>query len=283
MFGKRNRTPGEKPVSQANIATEIRMPVGNPVFGQAPAMVSAGPRFVDSSSPPWRSDTGSAAACNFALSNLANLLPQLVQSSDRVHHETYLAAAGAIAGFAAQRTLFHPIDPVTDPDLHVKRSWSGDRLWFGSILDEALANDIPDRSSCTLWPVVCRAAASMGLDVDGMPDVVAMFAHVDSTVGEHHEGRTSVHGNYQPHVSGRDLLKGVWPTARKCFSGRLDGHSRDYGAVPPKWWGAIAARACVRPVMEAKPVVPLDIALTILMETAIYTARLDPASAGEKF
>lgn len=102
-----------------------------------------------------------------------------------------------------------------------------------------------------------------------------MFKYVASTIGGANEGKSSVSADHQAHPSGRDLLKAVWPTAIICFSGKIPGASREYGAVPVAWWSAIAAQAANRPITDVRSVLPPDIALTLLMETAIYCSKLD--------
>jgi len=60
-----------------------------------------------------------------------------------------------------------------------------------------------------------------------------------------------------------------------CFSGKFQGSSREFGAVPIAWWAAVAAQASNRPIQDVKGVLPPDIALTLLMEAAIYCSKLD--------
>jgi hypothetical protein len=44
--------------------------------------------------------------------------------------------------------------------------------------------------------------------------------------------------------------------------------------VPPNWWCAVAASATSRPIIDVKGVLDPAIALTILMESAIYASKL---------
>jgi hypothetical protein len=60
-----------------------------------------------------------------------------------------------------------------------------------------------------------------------------------------------------------------------CFSGKFPGASREHPAAPVAWWSAIAACASSRPIRDVKNVLPPDIALTLLMESAIYCSKLD--------
>ena len=75
----------------------------------------------------------------------------------------------------------------------------------------------------------------------------------------------------------RELLKAVWPLATMCFSGRFPNASREYGDARPRFWPAISARAAHAFIGQVKDVLDPLTALTIVMETAIYASKLDPA------
>ena len=60
---------------------------------------------------PW-SGTPAFAECNFAFGHLVQNLPRRLTVDGRVHAETYISAVGAIAGYAAQRTLFAETPPL---------------------------------------------------------------------------------------------------------------------------------------------------------------------------
>src|SRR5262249_25579017 len=93
--------------------------------------------------------------------------------------------------------------------------------------------------------------------------------------GGPNEGRSSVPAKHQARLPARDLLKAVWPVAVTCFSGKIPGAAHEYPAAPVAWWSAIAAQGSSRPVQDVKNVLPPDIALTLLMESAIYCSKRD--------
>src|SRR5215470_7347370 len=66
---------------------------------------------------PWSDDRDSVVACNLAAGNLANNLPRRLTHDGRIHAETYIAAVGAIAGFAAQCSLLATADAATFANL----------------------------------------------------------------------------------------------------------------------------------------------------------------------
>jgi hypothetical protein len=127
-----------------------------------------------------------------------------------------------------------------------------------------------------VWPLAAGAALSAGMGPEQMPKLDAMFKFVTSTIGGENEGKSSVSPVHQAQARARDLLKAVWPLATMCFTGRFPDVS-PMGEAPVGWWSAIAAQASSRPIADVKSALPPHIALTLLMESAIYCSKLDQA------
>jgi hypothetical protein len=223
---------------------------------------------------PWQ-QTLDEVACNLALGHLVGNLPRRLTIDGRIHAETYISAVGAIAGYAAQRTLFAESPPVMGININLVGPVSGEQYWFGDTLNDMLVPKTDAEANRCVWSLAAGSAVSAGLQVQQMPDLGAMFKHVAWTICGANEYKSSVPDRHQAHLPARDLLKIVWPVANMCFSGRLRGASREYPAAPVAWWSAIAACASGRPIRDVKNVVPPDIALTLLMESAIYCSKLD--------
>jgi len=237
---------------------------------------------------PWK-ETPDEVACNFALGHLYPNLRGRLTVDGRIHAETYISAVGAIAGYAAQRTLFAE-HPSVIGGLHEVRLVSGERLWFGDPLNDMLVPKTDVEASRCVWSQAAGGAVNAGIKLqqlqnsDAMsagielqlPSLDAMFEHVASTIGGANEGKSSVPPQHQPHLPARDLLRAVWPVAVRSFSGKFSAF-HEYPAAPVAWWSAIAAQASNRPIRNVSSVLPPDIALTLLMETAIYCSKLDPS------
>ncbi|MFT0172062.1 hypothetical protein ACLKMY_24140 [Paraburkholderia mimosarum] len=56
----------------------------------------------------------------------------------RIHAETYISAVGAIAGYAAQRTLFADSPPIVGRNINRATVRSGEQYWFGDALNDML-------------------------------------------------------------------------------------------------------------------------------------------------
>src|SRR5436305_9965912 len=114
MFGKRNRPAEPEPPRQDS---------GNSAGGGGPTGTPPG----EAKLFPWPNDDA-YAACNLASGNIANNLAAWVTMQDgRVHAETYVATAGAIAGYAAQQSL---LEQNPSAELHVVTTASGGKYLF---------------------------------------------------------------------------------------------------------------------------------------------------------
>jgi hypothetical protein len=231
---------------------------------------------------PWEK-TPDYAACNFALAHLNENLWRRLTVDGRVHAETYVAAVGAIAGYAAQRTLFAESPPVVGVNINRVRVASGEEYWYGDTLNNMLIPKTRADANRCVWSMAAGSAISAGIEGQ-MPSLDAMFTHVASAIGESNEGKSSVPDQHQAHLPGRDLLKTVWPVAIICFSGKFPGAKPggfEIPAAPVAWWSAIAAWASRRPIRDVKGVLRPHIALTLLMESAIYCSKLDQSKVEE--
>jgi len=223
---------------------------------------------------PWQK-TPNAVACNFALGHLIQNVQRSLTVDGRIHAGTYISAVGAIAGYAAQRTLFAESPPVVGVNINRAGVASGEQYWFGDTLNYMLVPKSEAEVNRCVWSMAAGGAVSAGLQVQQMPKFEWMFEYVASTIGGPNEGKSSVAARHQAHLPARDLLKAVWPVAVMCFSGKFPGANRDYPAAPVIWWSAIAAQASNRPIRDVRNVLPPHIALTLLMESAIYCSKLD--------
>jgi hypothetical protein len=221
---------------------------------------------------PWK-NAPDVVACNFALGHLFGNLPGRVTVDGRIHAETYISAVGAIAGYAAQRTLFAANPPVMGKNINRIGVASGEQYWFGDTLNNMLVPKTNADGNRCVWSLALGAAIGAGIQTQ--PQLDDMFKYVASTIGGADEGKSSVPAKHQASMPARDLLKVVWPLAVTCFSGKFPGANRDYPAAPVSWWSAIAAQASSRPIQNVKGVLPPEIALTLLMESAIYSSKLD--------
>ncbi|WP_315838076.1 hypothetical protein [Bradyrhizobium prioriisuperbiae] len=217
-------------------------------------------------------------ACNFAFSHLVHNLRARMTIDGRIHAETYLAAGGVIAGFAAQRALFATNNSEALRQMHIVTTQAGDKYFYGDPLNTMLLGgpDVPANER--LWPLAAGGAVAAGLAQDRLPRVEDMFAHVAKSIGTENEGLPSVSPKNVPHLSPKELLRQLWPVAMTCFTGRFPAEAREYGIASTHFWPAITGHLANAQIQEVRPVLDPQTSLVILMETAIYASKLDLAA-----
>jgi hypothetical protein len=103
-----------------------------------------------------------------------------------------------------------------------------------------------------------------------------MFAHVARSLAGDGEGRTSI-PEHQPHMTGRETLKIVWPVAMDCFHGRAPD-TFPHRPTAIRRWPAIAGCVAGELIQETAAILHPRTGLIIMMESAIYASKIRPAS-----
>ena len=219
---------------------------------------------------PWEGDE-CFAACNFAFGDLFRNLPAEMAFDGHIDVPTLLAAAGAIAGFAAQRALFAQAD-AWPAGMHIATTRAGQTFYFGDPLNDMLVPASRDDTPLRLWPLAAGAAASASVTP---PDVAAMFAHVTTIIGHDSDFYPSPAGA-RPKLPCVELLKRAWPLARDCFDGKLSGKVlREEGVVPQRWRPVVAAYVAHYGLRQSQAALDAATGVTVLMESAIYASKID--------
>jgi hypothetical protein len=227
---------------------------------------------------PWEfEDDG--AECDAAAANLLTALPRRLTLNGVIHAETCLAAIGAIAGLAAQRAVFQQLaeqgDTATLKQIRSARTRTGIEYFSGEPLNRMLA-PAPGAETGGVWPLVAAGALRVGLPRRQLPDLGEMFAHVARSLAQGGEDRPSI-PQHQPHMSGRETLKIVWPIAMDCFHGRWpDAFPHRPTAI--RRWPAIAGCVAGELIQQTAAILHPRTGLIIVMESAIYASKIRPAS-----
>ena len=228
--------------------------------------------------PPWRGAPDEIAA-NVALADLANNLPRRLTVDGKVHAETLLAAAGAIAGYAAQRAVLSAMTPEQverSNAFHMVQTVSGGLFVLGEPLAQALLPK-SNADAGKLWPLAAGAAITAGLDPNALPAVTPMFEHVAKSLGGPREGLPSFQ-DCEFQLPAKELLKALWPFALMCFNGEISGQAvKPPVVVSQRWRPIIAALAASKMIRETAGTIPPLKALTIVIETAIYASEMAPS------
>ena len=207
----------------------------------------------------------------------------MVTADGRVHAETYLAATGVLAGFAAQRALFHRLSALSTErrvgQVMVTTTKAGEKFFFGDRLNDALIARREAEKRLKIWPLALEAAIAGGMKPTSAPKLETLFGYVAGRISEPFFPSPE----NKPGASAKDLLALFWPLARQAFDGRLTAHPRseeEPKVVSQHWRPVILAFLAQDCLLEAAQVMAPAKALTIfLTESAIYGSKVDPVNA----
>ena len=239
---------------------------------------------------PWKDDAKNFIGCNFAHADLANNLPRLLTIDGKIHAETFVAASGAIAGFAAQQTLLvqkpsFSIEALnessTSDGLFIARGPRGDRYIYGDPLKQMVfcKEKPPTETTARLWEWAVGGAIAAGLDKSEAPDTLTMWENVNRSIKGGLEGMPSVPKEHWPHLAPEALLERLWPIAKQLLIGMGSGAKAPPGmvVVEPHWWPTITGMVTSATIRQVKDVLDPRTALIIAMEMAIFTLKVDPS------
>lgn len=221
----------------------------------------------------WPDEIG----CNFALGHLQRNLSAPFVVDGRLHAETLVAAAGAVAGWAAHRSLV--ADPIAvrkaeaAGQMALAELSDGRKLLYGDAINDMLVAHDAATAQQRVWNMVAGAAIGAGLPPDQLPDLNAMFGHVAKSWGGPGEGMPTTQN--KPGAPAGELLRIAAPVARDCLTGEISEITRSKGfAASETSWVAVTAWAAAGVVRECAGVMAPRDAVSICMESAIYTSKL---------
>lgn len=216
---------------------------------------------------PW-TGTDCEIACNLACGNICNNLAGRMEVDGRVHAETYIAAAGVIAGYAAQRTLLaqNSLDNST-----IVTTEDGSEFLYGDPINDALMGQLPE-GTAGIIDVAIGAAMAAGLKQPQMDEIMRHFEYVATQIGT--PFFPSVPEDHRPHQDADELLGVVWPWVLEFLKADFDDFHRRFGAVPQEWWRDVVGRSIGRAMTDVKNVIAPELAMTIAIESAIYASKV---------
>jgi hypothetical protein len=193
-----------------------------------------------------------------------------VATSERgVHVESMLVALGAVAGVGCQvaARLSPPPEAVGSDDTvrWVEARGADGRSYF---LGDA-GNHYLLEAPMSLWNVA--AGVLQRLDAGPPPDIIEIVRHVAGTIGTDHFGAIRFPPGTSAAHAPTDYLSRLWPEVRERL-GRSD-------LAVSEWCVGFGIAAQIM-LMAAQEAINPVAGLSILMETAVAMAKIDPAGYG---
>lgn len=181
-----------------------------------------------------------------------------------VHVESLLCALGALAGYACQAKLRAQASAKgldESAALLAVSSPDGKTYYFGDLLNQDLAE-----SKYSIWSLAAGAAQHHGCKV--LPDLNGIFAHVSKTIGTDAFGVPRLPDGHNTGDLPINYLKALWPV----FFPLAKRYCKD-----PIEWPLLFGAAIQEALAAAKQAISQELALQIIMESAVPMSKVDLA------
>jgi hypothetical protein len=197
---------------------------------------------------------------------VARRLVAALKDGRGVHVESLLCAAGAVAGYSCQASLRAQVATMRLPDTAafvVAKAIDGRSYYFGDPLNRLLAE-----SRYSIWSLAAGEAQHQGCKA--LPDLSAIFEHVTQTIGTDRFGVPRLPDAHQPALRPAAYLKGHWPDLQRVA---------EQFCKSPMEWPILFGCAAQEVLATCQGQIAPDIALTIVMESAVPMSKIELASA----
>ena len=183
-----------------------------------------------------------------------------------VHVESLLSALGALAGYSCQSSLRELAVAKGDDETSVfmiVKGADGKKYFYGDPLNQRLAEN-----QYSVWGLAAGAAQSNGCTT--LPDVNEIFTHVTHTVGGSEFGIPRIPDGHKPGDIPTNYVKALWPSFLPIIK-KFCKQSAE--------WPILYGSAIQEIIDMSKGVIAPDLALKIVMESAIPMSKVDLATA----
>ena len=226
---------------------------------------------------PWEPD--SATRANLAMTELRQMLVKRMSHANAA--ATLLSAAGALVGFAAQNAALEQGELLTQrPDLVQPKSLlmfeskEEERFLLGSWINAPLLMGYGH--AFPLVGFLAKAAAGAGMGAADFPDINAIERRVAAAIKEPGFGPVPAPEGHRLAAPPSDLLRAMWPGARKALTQPMPVHLPDEPALVEAHWPILLSMIASRLITATKDVLAPGAAAALILESALIGSRLDP-------
>ena len=225
----------------------------------------------ESVEPSAVADTGGAFA-----RELVDWLQDELRRGRDLQQESVLCALGALAGYAAQQAIREALVKTgkltLDQAFAVIETRSGEVFFFGELLNAVIVAKDGGRNNggngaghASIWKIVSEGGFEAG--AINLADVTDVIKHCAATVGRDEFGIPRVPDVHMPNILPRDAVSRFWPAARRKLADK-----------EPMSWPLQLALAARSLIISLKHTLRPDIAVQIVMESAVPMSKIDPVS-----
>jgi hypothetical protein len=192
-----------------------------------------------------------------------------------IQHEAVLCALGALAGYAAQQAIREALVKTgklaIDQAFVVIETRSGDVFFFGDLLNAVIVskdggrNGMRESAHPSIWKIVAEGGYEAG--ALNLPDVDDIIKHCAATVGKDEFGIPRIADAHMPEILPHEAVIRFWPAVRRKLAG-----------TEPMSWPLHLALAARKLIVDVKDAIRPDIAVQIVMESAVPMSKIEPVS-----
>ena len=262
-FGRRQTPSGGAPADDMPPPSAAAPSTG---FGKRPVAPKTAEPNAGAASAAMPGDAPNAEIKNDVSKEIVDWLMVELRDGRGVHCETMLTVLGALAGFAAQQSVWAAaIEAGVTPKqaFMVMGTKTGESFYYSEAVNQLLASTKPDGFS--LWGFVASLAQRGG--AKQLPDPLIYFKHTSGVIGSDQFGVPRMPQGHMPRLMPREALNRYWPKARSLMEN-----------VKTELWPVVLTMAISRAMMMMKDACALDFACHIVMEAAVPMSKIDPAT-----
>lgn len=206
------------------------------------------------------------AGAKLGARELVQRLLQGMGNERGVHAESLLCTLGALAGDACQVSLRSEAlsrGDSANAAFHVVLDAQGRRYFFGDALNQRLIE-----GHHSVWNVATSGLRKAGLQA--LPDLTPVFSHVAASVGTPAFGISRWLQGHQAGEPPIRYVKTLWPTVMPLL--------RQFTPAPAEW-PLLFGFALQEALRLSREVLPPELALQIVMESAVPMSKVDLQTA----
>lgn len=217
-----------------------------------------------------------------AIGNLRESLLNVLANEQGVHVETLMAALGALHGFASQNAALERVHaakesggPVPESAIALVKTVDDKRFLFGDWINKHIF--YTEENDLSLERVALGTAHAMGIELTDLVDPAALSGQIAETVGGAEFGQSTVIVDHHPHQTAVSLLGDLWQLFIDIME--LDApNAPTEPAIQPEHYPAVVSVVVAQFLEMTKDVLDSRIAVQLLLESSMITAKVDPAT-----
>lgn len=228
---------------------------------------------------PWQPESETRG--NMAIGNLRESLLKVLANEQGVHVETLMAALGALHGFASQNAALARViaakdagETLPESAIALVKTVDEKRFLFGDWINKHIF--YTEENDLSLERITLGTAHAMGIELTDLVDASKLAGEIAETVGSETFGQSNVIADHHPHQSAVSLVNDLW----QLFLDIMELESPNAPNEPAlnvEHYPAFVSVVVAQFLEMTKDVLDSRIAVQLLLESAMITAKIDPA------